>query len=122
MNEFEADCWQRMDDCRRYFGRARFEWSDELHRTSTAWAQHLADGGALSHSSMRDLLYGHDRTWRRVAENVGVGGDVKGVFDAWVRSPMHFKNLLELVFNRSACAVVQNDKGLWLVQHFAHVR
>lgn len=122
MNVHEADCWRRMSDCRRYFGLPEFVWNAELHHSAYQWASRMATDNRLAHSDMRALLYSHQRNWRRVGENVGVGGAVVSVFDAWVHSPPHFKNLLDSGFNHAACAAVEAGGTLWLVQQFAHIR
>lgn len=111
-----------MADCRRFFGLDGFAWSDDLHDSAYRWASQLSLQGHLSHSSMRDLLYRHPKTWRRVGENVGTGGTVEAVMDAWVHSPPHFHNLAERDFNNAAVAVVETGGVLWLVQHFATIR
>lgn len=111
-----------MADCRAYFNLPGFVWHDGLHDSAYRWASRMATGSHLAHSDMRALLYSHGRGWRRVGENVGVGGDVQVVFDAWVHSPAHFRNLIDREFTHAACAAVEANGSLWLVQQFAHIR
>lgn len=111
-----------MADCRLFFGLTPFVWHDDLHRSATIWAIHMADTGMLAHSDMRTMLYRHTKNWRKVGENVGGGGSMQAVFDAWVHSPPHFKNLADHEYTHAACAVVPRGDTLWCVQHFATIR
>ena len=64
--------------------------SGSLDSHARAWAQQLVENGSLSHSNIGSLL----GDWSAVAENVGYGGSVGGVFDALVGSSGHRQNML----------------------------
>lgn len=58
-----------------------------------AWAEHLANVGTLSHSTLTDGLGGV--AWRRIGENVGWHTDgVAAVHSAYMASPPHRQNIL----------------------------
>lgn len=61
-----------------------------------AWAERLAAEGRLYHSTLSD---GIGVRWCRLGENVGYGGSVQGVQDAYMSSSGHRANILNPAWN-----------------------
>lgn len=89
-----------------------------LSSVAQAWAQHMADAGAISHNpSLASQVKGD---WRKLGENVGVGGDVASLMQAFINSPAHYQNLVDSSFNRVGVGVaVGGDGRIYTVHDFA---
>jgi uncharacterized protein YkwD len=64
-----------------------------VRNKAQSWADHLAATGSLSHSDLRAGL--ESVPWVSIAENVGRGGSIKQVHDAYMASPGHRSNILD---------------------------
>ena len=108
---------QLTNDTRHNTGRAYLNYNDSLYFKAQGWSQQLASSGGLSHSN---LASGAPGGWRRLGENVGVGGSVDAVFNALMGSEGHRNNILDPGFNNFAVGVTRGGDGrYWVVQEFA---
>ncbi|MFM7617224.1 MAG: CAP domain-containing protein [Actinomycetes bacterium] len=86
-----------------------------LTAKAQGWAQYMADTGVLAHSTLTAGLPGN---WKRVGENVGRGGDVVTVHNAFVASAGHLKNLVDPGFTHVGIGVVDTPGGLYVAEVF----
>ena len=86
-----------------------------LTAKAQGWAQHMADVGAISHSTLTSGLPGN---WKRVGENVGRGGDVVPVHNAFVASASHLANLVDPGFQYVGVGVVDTPGGIYVAEVF----
>ena len=86
-----------------------------LTAKAEAWAQHMADTGVLAHSVLADGAPGE---WTHLGENVGRGGDVNGIHNAFVASASHLKNLVDPGFRYVGIGVVSINGGLYVSEVF----
>lgn len=70
------------------------------------WAQHMRDVCEISHSVLRE---GAPANWKKLGENVGRGGTIQVVHDAYMNSPGHRANILDPAFNQMGAAAVWGD-------------
>lgn len=77
-----------------------------LDLKADAWAQRLRDACNLSHSKLSD---GAPRQWLKLGENVGYGGTISQIHDAYLNSPGHRANILDPVYNSMGAAAVWGD-------------
>jgi uncharacterized protein YkwD len=89
--------------------------SGSLDSYARAWAQQLVENRSLSHSNIGSLL----GEWSAVAENVGYGGSVGGVFDALVGSSGHRANMLGDYTHIGIGVYRDSDGTLWTAHVFA---
>jgi len=68
----------------------------ELNTKADAWASRLRDDCNIYHSRLAD---GAPQGWQKLGENVGRGGDISGVHQAYMNSPGHRRNILDPSFN-----------------------
>jgi uncharacterized protein YkwD len=95
----------RLDDVR----------SDTAHRHSAA----MARAGGLYHTANAESVYLRGVRWTRWGENVGrTEGDLAGLQDAFMDSPVHRRNLLERRFDKVAVGVVRRDGTAWVTLFF----
>lgn len=71
-----------------------------------AWAQKLRDSCSLSHSKLSD---GAPRQWLKLGENVGYGGTIGQIHDAYLNSPGHRANIMDPAYTSMGAAAVWGD-------------
>ena len=86
-----------------------------LTAKAQGWAQTMADAGSIFHSN---LASGAPSNWQRLGENVGRGGDVVSVHNAFVASPGHLANLVDPGFRYVGVGVVNVDGGIYVAEVF----
>lgn len=77
-----------------------------LDLKADAWAQKLRDSCSLSHSRLSD---GAPRNWLKLGENVGYGGTIAQIHDAYLNSPGHRANIMDPAYNSMGAAAVWGD-------------
>lgn len=84
-------------------------------RDWTAW---MADNTTLQHAD--DIVTGAPADWLKVGENVGRGGSVESVWDAFLASPSHRANLLDPDYDLVGVGVLWTADGrLYTTHRFA---
>jgi len=78
----------------------------QLDQKADAWAQHLRDVCDLSHSKLAD---GAPSNWQKLGENVGYGGTIAIVHQAYLNSPGHRANIMDPSFTQMGAAAVWGD-------------
>ena len=106
-NELNAD--------RRAYGLRALSTHDTLNRKAQAWAEKLARDGKLSHSS---LASGVPSCWQSLGENVGYGGSVAAVEDAYMRSSGHKANILSTRWKWVGVGYAKSGSRVYTVQVF----
>ena len=83
------------------------------------WAQTLRNACRIWHSNLAD---GAPREWRKLGENVGMGGNIAQIHTAYMNSPGHRANILDPAYNQVGTAAVWGDcngmRTLFTVQVF----
>jgi len=83
------------------------------------WAQRLRDRCHLEHSKLSD---GAPREWEKLGENVGYGGSIGQIHDAYLNSPGHRANILDPAFSSVGAAAVwgtcHGQRRMFTVQVF----
>jgi uncharacterized protein YkwD len=105
----------QVNDFRAANGVAPLAWFDATYSKAIGWSHHLADNGALSHSSLGD---GVPAGWTALGENVAYNTSLAGAFTALENSPGHRANLLDARFDRVSIGVVFQDGKYWVTQEF----
>jgi len=90
-----------------------------LDGVALEWSGRLRHDGVLSHRpDLATAIARVEPAWRRGGENVGVGGEVPALHDAFMASPAHRDNVLG-PFNRVGIGVVAEDDGrMWVTFNF----
>src|SRR3954454_7055952 len=79
-----------------------------------SWSDHMAAVNTLSHNP---ALASAPGSWTKAGENVGVGGDLDALFDAFVNSPHHYENLIDPAFNTIGIGVTVMANGTLYTTH-----
>jgi hypothetical protein len=112
----EADFVARINQLRASKGLGTLSIDGELTTQSRIWAATMAGEGRIFHAS--DLSVGVSADWRKLGENVGVGGDVATLFQAFVDSPSHYANLVDPGFTRIGVGVVVSGDRIYTTHRF----
>ena len=86
-----------------------------LNAKAQAWAEKLAKGNKLSHSRLVD---GAPDCWRSLGENVGYGGSIAKVEDAYMQSVKHRANVLSPKWDFVGVGTATRDNRVFTVQVF----
>ena len=90
-----------------------------LSRYAKSHSAAMAREGYLFHSTddqLRNALGGYD--WSIGGENVGVGGSLDTLEDAFMASKLHRQNILRPEFQRAAVGVVRDGDRYWVTVIF----
>ena len=99
--------------------RHALTFNERLSHYAKAHSQAMADGGYLFHSTRDQLLAalaGYD--WELGGENIGVGGSLEGLEEAFMASPPHRENLLRRVYEHAAIGIIRQDGRTWITVIF----
>lgn len=111
----EADFVRRINELRRAKGLGELVVDDGLTDVARRWAEKMAAVDEISHNP--DLAEQVTADWQKLGENVGVGTSVATLHDAFVRSPAHYRNLVDPDFTRIGVAVVVGRDGALFTTH-----
>ncbi|MDY7106384.1 MAG: CAP domain-containing protein [Actinomycetota bacterium] len=107
---------QRINELRASKGLRTLTVDPYLTDLSRTWASAMRADGRISHAP--DITAGVTVEWLKIGENVGVGGDVDALFDAFVASPTHYENLVDPLFTRIGVGVVWDGQVMYTTHRF----
>ena len=87
-----------------------------LTTMARGWANHMAASQKLAHNP--DLVRQAPAGWYKLGENVGVGVTVADLHVAFLRSPEHYRNIVEPGFDRVGIGVVGQQYIIWVAVDF----
>ena len=88
----------------------------ELRSLARDWARHMADAGHISHAN--PISAGVTADWLKLGENVGTGGNVTVVMNAFVASPGHYANIMDPEFTKVGVGLVWLGNALYTTHRF----
>ena len=100
-------------------GLATLAVDPELTTQARIWSQTMKDAGKIYHSA--DLSTGVTADWQKLGENVGVGGTVDALFEAFVASPKHYENLVDPSYRFIGIGVVWDGPRMFTAHRFMAV-
>lgn len=112
----EQEFVAKINQLRASKGLATLEVNAELTNEARAWADVMRGAGKIFHSS--NLAGGITADWQKLGENVGVGGTVQSLFDAFVASPKHYENLVDPAYRFIGIGVVWDGNRMFTTHRF----
>ena len=106
----------RINQVRGSVGAQPLALSSDLTLLAKQHAQTMASQGAIFHRSPLDA--GAPSVWLRLGENVGRGGNVDVLHNAFMASPAHHANIVNGAFNYVGLGVVNSGGTLYVTQIF----
>lgn len=111
----QARVAQLVNQTRAQYGRSYLRDNLQLDQKAQAWAEYLASKNTLKHSN---LPSGISYQWRSLAENVGYGGSIEQVHQAYLNSAGHRANILDPRWNYMGTGVAWRGNRVFTVQVF----
>jgi len=115
----EWEFFAKMNQARVNHGLRRLKMQPGLVRIARAWSSHMEGENRLSHrgnlTARIEALV--TKNWRGWGENVGVGGDVAGLHQAFMQSTEHRHNVLGN-WSYVGIGVVQDGGQIWVTFDF----
>jgi uncharacterized protein YkwD len=99
--------------------RAALSFAERLAAYAKSHSEAMADKGYIYHSTgdqLRKALEGYK--WELGGENVGVGGSLESLEDAFMASDPHRKNILRRVYDHAAVGIARADDRIWVTVIF----
>lgn len=106
----------RINGLRAGLGLPQLAIDPELAAQARIWAQTMKDAGNIFHTTTLDA--GISADWEKLGENVGVGGTVDSLFDAFVASPKHYENLVDPAYRFIGVGVVWDGDRMFTAHRF----
>ena len=88
---------------------------ENLVAKARTWAAGMASAGRIWHSTLSD---GITADWQKLGENVGMGGSVDGLHDAFVASVHHYENLVDPAFSHVGIGIAVSGKTIYVAEMF----
>lgn len=104
----EAEFVGLINSLRAEHGLTQLEIHGELVSKAREWARTMAEAGDIFHSNLPD---GITVRWKKLGENVGMGGTVSSLNQAFIASPSHFENLVDPEFRQLGVGVFLDADG-----------
>ena len=111
----EQDFTARANEARAAAGRGALAVAPDLVEVARRHSQRMASEHRLYHNpNAANEVTG----WQTLAENVGTGGDVAAVHDAFMRSQVHRDDILDPRVTQVGVGVVWDGATLWVTEIF----
>lgn len=119
MNASEGDFLRLLNQERVNAGLAPLVHDAGLANTSRVWSGTMALLNTLKHDpALRSIIALLEPAWQSYGENVGFGGSVRWLHDAFLASPGHRANAMSAKFNRVGIGTVQSGSSIWVTVRF----
>lgn len=107
------------NDDRREHDRRALGFETRVSRYAKGHSQAMARKGYIFHSTEAQLRRAlGDVDWSIGGENVGVGGSLESLEEAFMASKLHRQNILRKSFDHMAVGIVREDGALWITVIF----
>src|SRR5205085_6107795 len=104
-----------INDIRASKGLPALKVNTNLVAKARGWAVTMAAAGKIWHSNLSD---GITADWQKLGENVGMGGSVDGLHNAFVASPHHYENLVDPDFSYVGIGIAMNGDTMYVAEEF----
>ena len=111
----EAQFLSAINGIRAAHGAQPLHLYGELTGIARAWSDQMVANGGISHNP--DFSNEVQAYWLKLGENVGVGGDVQSLMNAFVNSPAHYRNIVDPDYNYIGVGVSYDANGRMYTTH-----
>jgi len=111
----EATFVAKINSLRASKGLPPLQVNTNLVAKARAWSAGMAAASKIWHSTLSE---GVTEDWRKLGENVGMGGSVDGLHTAFVNSPHHYENLVDPAFGYVGIGIVMNGSTIFVSEVF----
>lgn len=108
----------KINNLRESLGVSPLVPNSALAITSCAWNDQLIAERRVYHDpNLRTAMTMADPQWEKGGENVGMGRSVDLLFNAFVASPTHYRNLVDPEFSKVGICVAHAESGKLFTTH-----
>jgi len=111
----ESSFVTKINELRASKGLPSLQVNANLVAKARAWSAGMAAAGKIWHSTLSD---GVTADWKKLGENVGMGGSVDGLHKAFVASPHHYDNLVDPAFGQVGIGIVMSGTTMFVTEVF----
>jgi uncharacterized protein YkwD len=111
----EAQFVARINSTRASKGLGPLAVDGELRDIARGWTDHMVANGGISHNPNYSSQV--SANWRKLGENVAVGADFDTVWNAFVSSSAHYKNIVDPAYNYIGVGVSYAADGRMFTTH-----
>jgi uncharacterized protein YkwD len=115
----EAQFVTLINEVRASVGAQPLSVNVELERVARGWTKKMKAAGDISHNP--DLAKEVTADWRKLGENVGVGPTVELLHAAFIKSPAHYKNLVDPAFDSVGITIEYSGDSFYITEQFMDV-
>lgn len=110
----------RMNQARRDGGMSKMTLDPELSRVARFHTREMVRSAKLHHTPSNKLSK-RVTEWVSLGENVGVGGGVESLHQAFMASPSHRDNIMRAIYRYVGVGTRRKDGRLWVTVVFEAV-
>ena len=128
LKEQRNEILRLVEETRAANGLSTLSGADKLYSSSQKKSEDMVVNSYFSHvgPGNRDLKYflnQENYAYRYAGENLAMGfSDAKSVVNAWIKSPLHYQNIIDSDFSETGMGIASGDyKGketVFITQHF----
>ncbi|MGI9622661.1 MAG: CAP domain-containing protein [Acidimicrobiales bacterium] len=111
----EAEYVSNINDIRIANGLGPLMLDTNMREAARNWTYWMAENTTLAHAD--DIVTGAPADWLKVGENVGRGGALADIWQAFLDSPSHAANVLDPAFDLVGIGVVWTNEGRQYTTH-----
>ena len=115
----EAQFVTLINELRSSVGAPPLTVSVELVQVARPWTLKMKAAGEISHNP--DLAKQVKANWRKLGENVGVGPTVEMLQEAFVKSPGHYRNLVDPAFDSVGITIEYDGDIFYVTEQFMDI-
>lgn len=86
-----------------------------MTNAARSWTTWMVDNTTLAHAD--DIVTGAPSNWLKVGENVGRGGTLDAIWEAFLASPGHRANIMDPAYDLVGIGVIWNADGRMYTTH-----
>jgi uncharacterized protein YkwD len=109
---------RKANAARANIGLGKLKLDPELSKVALKHTKEMVKANNLFHTSS-DQLRARVTNWTLLGENVGVGGSVDSLHEAFMNSPSHAANILHLSYRYHGVGVVKAHGRMWVTVIFS---
>lgn len=114
----ERYLFERTNEVRAQRGLPALAFDSRPHAIAREWSSRMASSATLAHNpNYARQLSGSGVNWSTAGENVG-RGDLATIFEMWMASPSHARNIVSADFTAFAVGCVAHGGQVWATQNF----
>jgi hypothetical protein len=111
----EAQFVARINSMRASKGLGPLAVDGELHDIARNWTDRMVANGSISHNP--NYASQVSSNWRKLGENVAVGADFDTIWNSFMSSSAHYKNMVDPAYNYIGVGVSYGADGRMFTTH-----